>query len=62
VLQEGQNIYQSNRCSISFHSEEYGDKVEDILKCTDYVMNPENIVVGIDDNKIVGVVILTNTE
>jgi predicted N-acetyltransferase YhbS len=24
-------------------------------------MNPENIVVGIDDNKIVGVVILTNT-
>jgi hypothetical protein len=38
--------------------------VEDILKCTDYVMNPEkggNIVVGIDDNKIVGVVILTNT-
>jgi ribosomal protein S18 acetylase RimI-like enzyme len=46
------------------HLEEYGDKVEDILKCTDYVMNPEkggNIVVGIDDNKIVGVVILTNT-
>jgi hypothetical protein len=38
--------------------------VEDILKCTDYVMNPDkggNIVVGIDDNKIVGVVILTNT-
>jgi ribosomal protein S18 acetylase RimI-like enzyme len=46
------------------HLEEYGDKVEDILKCTDYVMNPDkggNIVVGIDDNKIVGVVILTNT-
>jgi hypothetical protein len=37
-----QNIYQSNRCSILFtHLEEYGDKVEDILKCTDYVMNPE---------------------
>jgi hypothetical protein len=33
----GQNIYQSNRCSILFtHLEEYGDKVEDILKCTDY--------------------------
>jgi hypothetical protein len=61
--QRRQNIYQSNRCSISFtHLEEYGDKVEDILKCTDYVMNPDkggNIVVGIDDNKIVGVVILT---
>jgi ribosomal protein S18 acetylase RimI-like enzyme len=64
-LQDKTNIYQSNRCSISFtHLEEYGDKVEDILKCTDYVMNPDkggNIVVGIDDNKIVGVVILTNT-
>lgn len=46
------------------HLEEYGDKIEDILKCIDYVMNPNkggNIVVGIDENKIVGVVILNNT-
>jgi len=46
------------------HLEEYGDKIEDILKCIDYVMNPNrggNIVVGIDDHKIVGVVILNNT-
>jgi [ribosomal protein S18]-alanine N-acetyltransferase len=46
------------------HLEEYGDKIEDILKCIDYVMNPNkggNIVVGLDENKIVGVVILNNT-
>jgi len=46
------------------HLEEYGDKIEDILKCIDYVMNPDkggNIVVGLDNNKIVGVVILNNT-
>jgi ribosomal protein S18 acetylase RimI-like enzyme len=46
------------------HLEEYGDKIEDILKCIDYVMNPTkggNIVVGLDNNEIVGVVILNNT-
>jgi ribosomal-protein-alanine N-acetyltransferase len=46
------------------HLEEYGDKIEDILKCIDYVMHPEkggNIVVGLDDTKIVGVTILNNT-
>jgi [ribosomal protein S18]-alanine N-acetyltransferase len=46
------------------HLEEYGDQIEDILKCIDYVMNPNkggNIVVGLDENKIVGVVILNNT-
>lgn len=46
------------------HLEEYGDRIEDILKCIDYVMNPDkggNIVVGLDNNKIVGVVILNNT-
>ncbi|MBE0391855.1 ribosomal protein S18 acetylase RimI-like enzyme [Flavobacterium sp. 7E] len=46
------------------HLEEYGDKVADILKCIDYVMNPDkggNIVVGLDNSKIVGVVILNNT-
>lgn len=46
------------------HLEEYGDKIEDILKCIAYVMDANkggNIVVGLDDDKIVGVVILTNT-
>jgi ribosomal protein S18 acetylase RimI-like enzyme len=46
------------------HLEQYGDKVEDILKCIDYAMNPNkggNIIVGIDNDKIVGVVILNNT-
>lgn len=46
------------------HLEQYGDKIEDILKCIAYVMNPNkggNIVVGLDENKIVGIVILNNT-
>jgi [ribosomal protein S18]-alanine N-acetyltransferase len=46
------------------HLEQYGDHIEDILKCIDYVMNPNrggNIVVGLEDDKIVGVVILNNT-
>lgn len=46
------------------HLEQYGDKTEDILKCIDYVMNPEkggNIVIGLEDDAIVGIVILNNT-
>ena len=46
------------------HLEQYGDKIEDILKCIDYAMNPTkggNIIVGLDQEKIVGVVILNNT-
>lgn len=46
------------------HLEEYGDKVADILKCIAYVMNPDkggNIVVGLDEDKVVGIVILNNT-
>ncbi|CAM4128809.1 GNAT family N-acetyltransferase [Flavobacterium sinopsychrotolerans] len=46
------------------HLEQYGDTIEDIQKCIDYVMNPDkggNIVVGIEEQKIVGVVILNNT-
>jgi ribosomal protein S18 acetylase RimI-like enzyme len=63
----GEDKIHSNQIIAEFlftHLEEYGDKIEDILKCTDYVMNPAkggNIVVSIDDTKIVGVVILTNT-
>ncbi|MFD2890484.1 GNAT family N-acetyltransferase [Flavobacterium chuncheonense] len=46
------------------HLEQYGDKTEDILKCIAYAMNPSkggNIIVGIDNNEIVGIVILNNT-
>lgn len=46
------------------HLEQYGDKTEDILQCIGYVMNPSKggtILIGIDENKIVGVVILNNT-
>lgn len=46
------------------HLEQYGDKTEDILKCINYAMNSEKggtIIVGLDDSKIVGVVILNNT-
>ena len=46
------------------HLEQYGDKTEDILKCINYAMNPEkggSIIVGLDEGKIVGVVILNNT-
>ncbi|MDR7210007.1 GNAT family N-acetyltransferase [Flavobacterium piscis] len=46
------------------HLEQYGDKIEDILQSIAYVMNPDkggNIVVGLDSQKIVGVVVLNNT-
>jgi ribosomal-protein-alanine N-acetyltransferase len=46
------------------HLEQYGDKLEDILKCIDYVMDPNrggNILVGLDNGKIAGVTILNNT-
>ena len=46
------------------HLEEYGDTKEDIQKCIDYVMNPQKggqIIIGTDENKIVGIVILNNT-
>jgi hypothetical protein len=54
-------IYTS-RCIAHFfftHLEEYGDKIADILKCIDYVMHPDkggNIVIGIVDSEIVGIV------
>ena len=46
------------------HLEQYGDTKEDISKCIDYVMNPNkggNIIIGTDENKIVGITILNNT-
>lgn len=49
---------------LNIHLEEFGDPVDDILKCIAYVMNPEkggSIIIGIDNEEIVGVVILNNT-
>jgi len=46
------------------HLEQYGDKIEDISKCINYAMNPERggkIVLGLEEEKIVGAVILNNT-
>jgi ribosomal-protein-alanine N-acetyltransferase len=46
------------------HLEQYGDKTEDILKCINYAMNPNKggtVIVGLENEKIVGVVILNNT-
>ena len=63
----GEDKTYSNQAIAEFlctHLEEYGDKIEDILKCIAYVMNPQkggNIIVGIDNNAIVGAVILNNT-
>ncbi|MGM8363601.1 GNAT family N-acetyltransferase [Flavobacterium sp. ARAG 55.4] len=63
----GEDKIYSNQAVAEFlytHLEQYGDKTEDILKCIDYVMNPEkggNIILGIDDHRIVGAVILNNT-
>ena len=63
----GENSTYTHKTIANFlftHLEQYGDKVEDILKCIDYAMNPAkggNIIVGLDNEKIVGVVILNNT-
>ncbi len=46
------------------HLEQYGDEVEDILKCIAYTMNPDKggtIIVGVDESEIVGITILNNT-
>lgn len=46
------------------HLEQYGDEKQDILKCIEYTINPEKggtIIVGTDEDKIVGITILNNT-
>lgn len=46
------------------HLEQFGDNIEDIQKCIDYVMDPNKggtILIGLEEQKIVGVVILNNT-
>ena len=65
--QTGEDKIYTHQTIASFlftHLEQYGDKIEDILKCINYAMNPEkggSIIVGLEDSKIVGVVILNNT-
>ena len=47
------------------HLEQYGDQKDAIQKCIDYVMNPEKggqIIIGKDDEKIVGITILNQPE
>ncbi|MDN3672457.1 GNAT family N-acetyltransferase [Flavobacterium branchiarum] len=46
------------------HLEQYGDSIEDILKCIAYAMNPSKggtIVLGLEEGKIVGACVLNNT-
>lgn len=63
----GENQKYNNQKVAEFlyeHLEQYGDKLTDIKKCTDYVMNPNkggNILIGTDNDQIVGAVILNNT-
>lgn len=63
----GEDKQYSNQLIAEFlciHLEEYGDNIEDVLKCMAYVMHPDkggNIILAIDKDAIVGVVILNNT-
>ncbi|MFD2909244.1 GNAT family N-acetyltransferase [Flavobacterium ardleyense] len=46
------------------HLEQYGDQKDAIQKCIDYVMNPQKggqIIIGKDEEKIVGITILNQT-
>lgn len=46
------------------HLEQYGDELTDILKSIAHAMNPDkggNIIIGLDNQKIVGTVVLNNT-
>lgn len=64
----GENSIYSHSIIAQFlfkHLEEYGDKLNDILKCIDYAMNPLKgglIIVGLDNERIVGIVIMNNTQ
>ncbi len=49
---------------LATHLEQYGDSIEDILKCIAYVKDHRrggNIIIGIDGDKIAGITILNNT-
>ncbi len=46
------------------HLDQYGDKIEDILKCIAYVFNPNKggfITLGVENEQIIGAVIVNET-
>lgn len=60
------NNYTNNSIAsfLEYHLEQYGDTIDAIQQCINYVMDPRKggtIIVGTDNDKIVGVVILNNT-
>lgn len=65
--QSGEDQQFSNNAIASFlevHLDRFGDKKEDILKCIDYVFNPNRggfITLGIENEQIVGAVIINET-
>lgn len=65
--QTGENKDYNNETIAAFlfkHLEQYGDAIEDIKKCIDFVMNPAkggNIIVGLDEGEMVGATVLNNT-
>lgn len=65
--QTGKDAMFSNEQIADFlfnHLDQFGDKKEFILKCLDYVFNPERggfVVVAHDDGKIAGAVIINET-
>jgi [ribosomal protein S18]-alanine N-acetyltransferase len=49
---------------LSRHLDEFGDKKEYILNCLDYALNPNRggfILLGIDQNEIIGTVVVNKT-
>jgi ribosomal protein S18 acetylase RimI-like enzyme len=64
--EEMTNLYsEENIINFLFtHLEQYGDEKKDIKKCIDYVVNPNKggkIIIGTENDKIVGIVILNKT-
>lgn len=46
------------------HLDQYGDKKKDILKCLNFVFNPQRggfVVLGIENNEIIGAVVINET-
>jgi ribosomal protein S18 acetylase RimI-like enzyme len=65
----GQDLFYSNQKIAKFlntHLDEFGDSVEDILKCLDYVFeknlgNGGFVLLGIQDQEIIGAVVINET-
>ena len=66
-IKSGQNTLYTNERIANFlyeHLEQYGDETQDILKCLEFVFDPNrggNVILSIEDNDITGAVILNNT-